>query len=233
MAQYDVDQVVRGAVADTLGVTDLAAADLDASLVDDLGLESLDLVDILFRIERALPVRLPLDWLSELLQGAVRDEEFCTENGVVTDSGLDRLAAHLPQLQAGRWSGRLRVEHIPSLVTVRNLIELLRWYGVDLLDYHRGALSARRLRVLIEHLPREASLVRAVHGDDASWGLTEHLIATAVDQLTTANWQFAVVHATEGSSTPDRPPPIPRPGVADATPDSATPDQLAAFFTQR
>lgn len=126
MAQYDVDQVVRGAVADTLGVPDLDAADLDASLVDDLGCESLDLVDILFRIERTLPVKLPLDWLSELLQGAVRDEDFCTENGVVTDPGLERLAAHLPQLRAGRWSGRLRVEHIPSLVTVRNLIELVR-----------------------------------------------------------------------------------------------------------
>jgi acyl carrier protein len=124
MAQYDVDQVVRGAVADTLGVGDLDA-DLDASLVDDLGLESLDLVDILFRIERALPVQLPLDWLSELLQGTVRDEEFCTENGVVTDPGLRRLAAHLPQLDPERWSGRLRVEHIPSLVTVRNLIDLV------------------------------------------------------------------------------------------------------------
>jgi acyl carrier protein len=131
MAQYDVDQVVRAAVADTLGVPDLDAAALDSSLVDDLGCESLDLVDILFRIERALEragqaVRLPLDWFSELLQGAVRDEDFCTENGVVTDSGLERLAAHLPQLRSGRWSGRLRVEHIPSLVTVRNLIDLVR-----------------------------------------------------------------------------------------------------------
>jgi acyl carrier protein len=125
MERYDVDRVVRGAVADTLGVSDLDA-DLDASLVDDLGLESLDLVDILYRIERELPVTLSLDVLSELLQGPVRDEEFCTANGVVTDRGLVRLAAHLPQLAAGRWSGRLRVEHIPSLVTVRNLIDLVR-----------------------------------------------------------------------------------------------------------
>jgi acyl carrier protein len=125
MQPYDIDLVVRRAVAETLGTGDLDA-NLDATLVDDLGLESLDLVDILFRIEGELPVTLPLGLLSELLQGAVRDEEFCTPHGVITDRGLDHLATHLPQLDAARWSGRLRVEHIPSLVTVRNLIDLVR-----------------------------------------------------------------------------------------------------------
>jgi len=125
MQPYDIDLVVRRAVADTLGTGDLDAQ-LDASLVDDLGLESLDLVDILFRIERELPVRLPLGLLSELMQGAVRDEDYCTANGVITDQGLAHLATHLPQIDPERWSGRLRVEHIPSLVTVRNLIDLVR-----------------------------------------------------------------------------------------------------------
>jgi len=49
--------------------------------------------------------------------------------------------------------------------------DLLRFYGVDLLDAHRGRLSRRRLRVLIQHLPRDAALVRALHGDEAEWGL--------------------------------------------------------------
>ncbi|MFD9485113.1 hypothetical protein ACFWBX_14145 [Streptomyces sp. NPDC059991] len=34
---------------------------------------------------------------------------------------------------------------------------LLRHYGVDLLDWHRGRLSSRRLAVLIRHLPKEPS----------------------------------------------------------------------------
>jgi hypothetical protein len=108
--------------------------------------------------------------------------------------------------------------------------DLFRYYGLDLLDYHRGALSSRRLRVLIEHLPREAALVREVHGEDAAWGLAEHLLAAAVDQLSTGNWQFAVVHASEQAGTPERPQPIPRPGMQNTERAAATPEQLAAFF---
>jgi len=107
----------------------------------------------------------------------------------------------------------------------------MRYYGVDLLDSHRGRLSARRLRVLIEHLPRTAALVRVLHGEEAEWGLTEHLLAAAVDQLAIGNWLFATAHTPEQTDPPARPSPIPRPGLTAPTTDvPATPDQLAAFF---
>jgi len=110
--------------------------------------------------------------------------------------------------------------------------DLLRFYGVDLLDYHRGRLTARRLRVLIQHLPRDAALVRAVHGEDAGWGLTEHLLAAAVDHLAAGNWMFAAVHTAEDGDPPERPEPVRRPGldVVDAGVPAATPAQIAAFF---
>jgi hypothetical protein len=106
--------------------------------------------------------------------------------------------------------------------------DLLRYYGVDLLDYHRGRLTARRLRVLLRHLPREAALPAELHGDDARWGLPEHLLAIVGDQLALGNWMFATAHAAEGSGTPDRPRPIPRPGTRRPAPASRT--ELAAFF---
>lgn len=103
---------------------------------------------------------------------------------------------------------------------------------MDLLDYYRGSLTARRLRVLIQHLPREAALVRALHGEDVEWGLTEHLLAAAVDQLNTGNWLFVSANTPENADPPERPRPLPRPGVEEeeSEPVSATPDQLAAFF---
>jgi len=110
--------------------------------------------------------------------------------------------------------------------------DLLRFYGVDLLDYHRGRLSARRLRVLIQHLPKEAALVRTVRGEEADWGLAEHLLAAAVDQLAAGNWLFAAAHTPEDRDPPQRPDPVPRPGSDRATGDlpAATPAELAAFF---
>jgi hypothetical protein len=107
--------------------------------------------------------------------------------------------------------------------------DLLRYYGVDLLDYHRGTLSARRLRVLVEHLPRDAALVRALHGERADWGLAEHLLAATVDQLATGNWLFVAANRDEHADVPERPKPVPRPGIEDEDP-GATPEQIAAFF---
>jgi hypothetical protein len=104
---------------------------------------------------------------------------------------------------------------------------------VDVLDYHRDRLSARRLRVLIQHLPADAALVRALRGESAEWSLTDHLLAAAVDELAAGNWLFASAHAPEHTDPPERPRRIPRPGVdeeVDAEPASASPEQIAAFF---
>ncbi|HEX6468495.1 MAG TPA: hypothetical protein VF069_05315 [Streptosporangiaceae bacterium] len=126
--------------------------------------------------------------------------------------------------------------------------DLLRYYGVDILDYHRGLLSARRLRVLVQHLPRDAALVRAVRGEAADWGPTEHLLAVAADELAIGNWLFASAHTAESADRPERPQPIRRPGAdSEADPEAgpapdggadavdghaaaATPEQIAAFF---
>lgn len=62
-------------------------------------------------------------------------------------------------------------------------------------------------------------------------GLTEHLLAAAVDQLAAGNWLFATAHTPESATPPERPSPLPRPGLEPAEPDEpATPEQLAAFF---
>jgi hypothetical protein len=46
-----------------------------------------------------------------------------------------------------------------------------------------------------------------MQGDDQVWGLTEQLLAAAVDALNGANWQRG------GGKQRDKPKPIPRPGV--------------------
>ena len=103
---------------------------------------------------------------------------------------------------------------------------------MDVLDYHRDRLTARRLRVLIQHLPADSALVRALRGESAEWGLTEHLLAAAVDELAVGNWLFASAHSAEHADPPQRPAQIPRPGVEEGETGSpaATPEQIAAFF---
>ncbi|TQN33573.1 hypothetical protein FHX37_3599 [Haloactinospora alba] len=106
---------------------------------------------------------------------------------------------------------------------------------MDLLDYYRGTVSARRLRVLLRHLPRDSALARAVHGDAAEWGVGEHLLALAADHLATANWLFVSANSGRKQKPPPRPDPVPRPepGAAPRRARSrpeATAQDLRAFF---
>lgn len=53
----------------------------------------------------------------------------------------------------------------------------MRFYRVDLLDFYRGTLSARRLQILIRQLPAKSALVLALNGGRSPWSTTDHLIA--------------------------------------------------------
>ncbi|QUQ62690.1 hypothetical protein [Kutzneria sp. CA-103260] len=101
---------------------------------------------------------------------------------------------------------------------------------MDLLDHYRGTLSARRLRVLVQHLPADSNLVRALHGEQADWRLADHLLATVVDQLAVANWLFVSANSGDGDR-PEPPAPLPRPGIEEsAATRASTPEEIAAFF---
>ncbi|GAA3045089.1 hypothetical protein GCM10020229_65380 [Kitasatospora albolonga] len=86
---------------------------------------------------------------------------------------------------------------------------------MDLLDWHRDRLSARRLSVLIKHLPRDSALTRELHGEAADWSTTDYLLANVVDHLAVANWMFATINRDEEADPLDPPEPVVRPGQED------------------
>lgn len=116
--------VVRDAVAEALG---LEAEDVtaEATLLDELGAESIDLLDILFRIARASGVKITVSDIGDLLQGGIPDEEFGDENEVVNDTGLSHLEKVLPQFDRTRLAEPLTADGVLALFTVRNLVDLL------------------------------------------------------------------------------------------------------------
>ncbi|MBO0918762.1 hypothetical protein OG322_14110 [Streptomyces sp. NBC_01260] len=109
---------------------------------------------------------------------------------------------------------------------------------MDLLDWHRGRLTSRRLAVLVKHMPRDSAVAQEIHGESADWTVTDYLLAAAVDHLAAANWMFASVNTDEDADAPEPPVPVPRPGDAasleGSTDEQATPpgpDDLMRFFT--
>ncbi|WUD73596.1 hypothetical protein OG937_18860 [Streptomyces sp. NBC_00510] len=110
---------------------------------------------------------------------------------------------------------------------------------MDLLDWHRGRLSSRRLAVLVRHLPRDSATLRRIHGEAADWSVGDHLLAHVVDHLAEANWMFATVNRDEDAEALEYPPPVPRPGAGTGpgadqgpspVPENPTPAQLIRFF---
>ena len=73
-------RAVQTAVVGALGVGEDEASP-DATLMDDLGAESIDLLDILFRIERSTGVKIQASDLGDYMQGGIPDDEFGDDNG--------------------------------------------------------------------------------------------------------------------------------------------------------
>jgi hypothetical protein len=81
--------------------------------------------------------------------------------------------------------------------------------------------------VLTEHLPADSSYARAVHGEQADWTITDHLLAAVIDQLAVANWMFATVNRDEDTEPAPYPEPVPRPGGGAVSPDLASAADLS------
>jgi acyl carrier protein len=112
--------LVREAVADALGL-DEEEVTPDATIVSDLGAESIDLLDILFRIERKSGVKVQAGDLGDAIQGDIPDEEFGDESEIVTAVGLAHMKTVMPQIDTETLAGKLQAEQVMSLFTVENL----------------------------------------------------------------------------------------------------------------
>jgi acyl carrier protein len=124
MATTEIQSAVQEAVVGALGVGEDEATP-DATLMDDLGAESIDLLDILFRIERSTGVKIQASDLGEHIQGGIPDDEFGDENGIVSEKGLEQLKKVMPQIDPDELRGKLEAEKVITLFTVGNLADMV------------------------------------------------------------------------------------------------------------
>ena len=114
---------VSQVICEALG-RDAAELELSARLIDDLGAESIDYLDILFRLERTFGVKIPRGQITKEARGALSEEEF-QQGGVLTPAGLERLRGYLSEVPAERFKPGLKVGEIPMLFTVETFCRLV------------------------------------------------------------------------------------------------------------
>lgn len=106
----------------SLGVSreDLA---MDKALLEDLGADSLDLLDLVFNLEQAFEIQIPRGEFERRAREVLGDTPF-EINGVITDEGLEALRSAMPEAAAKMKSG-MRTHQIPMLFTVESFYNLV------------------------------------------------------------------------------------------------------------
>ncbi len=106
---------VAQTMADALGC-EVEQVVLTVPLIEGLDAESIDFLDIVFRLERAFKVKIPRGKIVEDARGDLPEAEF-ERKGYVTEVGLQRLREHLGEVPADRFRAPMKVADIPRLFT--------------------------------------------------------------------------------------------------------------------
>ena len=93
-SDVEIKHQVREALVEALGVDEEEVTD-EAILTKDLGAESIDFLDIIFRLEKAFQIKIPKD--DFFPQSILSNREY-VENGKLKPAGLEALQAHYPYL---------------------------------------------------------------------------------------------------------------------------------------
>lgn len=109
---------VRDVLSDALGV-DAEEVSPQATLQGDLGAESIDFLDIVFRLEKAFAIKIPK---GELFPDDLLNNPDFVEGDRMTAMGLSRLKAAMPHADFSEFEAAPLVSKMPDLFTVNTII---------------------------------------------------------------------------------------------------------------
>lgn len=119
MNHAELEQKVIDIVADALS-HDRATVRGDSSLMDDLGAESIDFIDIVFRLEGDLGILIPNE---ELWAGSI-DASDASPDAIAR--GVEQLRARMPGFRWDRFPDGVTKKDLPRLITVNTITDYLQ-----------------------------------------------------------------------------------------------------------
>lgn len=120
IGQDQIYREVRTAIAEALQIP-AEKVQPDSSLIRDLAAESLDFIDINFRLERRFNIAMPRKYLLEHMEELFGEGTAIDDSGRLTETAVtiwnSRLGSNGPRVHAG-----MAMEDVPILVTPRTLV---------------------------------------------------------------------------------------------------------------
>ncbi len=120
MSQDEIFKKVQGVLVDALGVDDDEVTPT-ARLTTDLHAESIDFLDIVFRIEKAFGFKIGQ---GELFPDNINDPKYVSD-GVVNAAGLALLKERMPHVDFTAFSADPRLEKVSEVFTVESLVKFI------------------------------------------------------------------------------------------------------------
>jgi acyl carrier protein len=116
-SQEEIFSKVQTALVDALGV-DEDEVTPEATLVGDLGAESIDFLDIVFRLEKAFDIKIPR---AELFPEDILTNTQYVQNGKVTPEGVELLKKRMPFADLTKFSANPVVQDFGNMLTVQDM----------------------------------------------------------------------------------------------------------------
>jgi acyl carrier protein len=113
----EVFEKIKTALVDALGVEEDEVTPT-ATLVGDLGAESIDFLDIVFRLEKSFDIKIPR---GELFPEDILTNSSYIKDGKVTESGLAELRKRMPFADLDNFARNPVVQDFASLLTVADM----------------------------------------------------------------------------------------------------------------
>lgn len=122
MSREQVLQRVQEVLVDALGVDDDEVTE-QATLMGDLGAESIDFLDIVFRLEKAFGIKIPREELFPA-ETLMNNPEF-VNNGKLTERGLAELREKMPHSDISAFEKDPDINKLSDLFTVGMIVNFV------------------------------------------------------------------------------------------------------------
>ena len=117
----EVFDKVKDALIEALGLDDDEVTP-EATLVGDLGAESIDFLDIVFRLEKGFEIKIPR---GELFPEDVLTNAEYVSDGRVSEAGLTELRARMPFANLDEFAANPIVQDFGNLLTVADMCRFI------------------------------------------------------------------------------------------------------------
>jgi acyl carrier protein len=122
MSREDIFEKVQEVLVDALGLDEDEVTE-SATLMGDLGAESIDFLDIVFRLEKAFNIKVPREELFPA-EAVLNNPEFVS-GGKLTDKGLAEIKARMPHTDLSEFEQDPDVNRIADLFTVSAIVNFV------------------------------------------------------------------------------------------------------------